>query len=150
MRIALWLHVTGIVVWVGGMFFAHMALRPAAASLPPPTRLPLLVATLRNFFRWAGLAIVVVLASGTWMASASGGFGAAGIAIHAMTGIGLVMTLVYAYIATAPYRAMRAAVASSKWEAAGAAMGTIRRLVALNLALGMLTIAIATLGKGAA
>jgi hypothetical protein len=64
-----------------------------------------------------------------------------------MTAVGLVMALVYAYIATSPYRALRAAVAASRWEAAGAAMGTIRRLVALNLALGMVTIAIATLGR---
>jgi uncharacterized membrane protein len=148
MRIALWLHVTGVVVWVGGMFFAHMALRPAAASLPPPVRLPLLATTLAHFFRWAGLAIVVVVASGTWMASAGGGFAAAGTAVHAMTAVGLVMTLVYAYIATSPYRALRAAVATSRWEAGGAAMGTIRRLVALNLALGVATIAIATLGRG--
>ena len=27
------LHVLGIVVWVGGMFFAYMALRPVAASV---------------------------------------------------------------------------------------------------------------------
>ena len=148
MRIALWLHVTGVVVWVGGMFFAHMALRPAALSLPPPVRLPLLAATLANFFRWAGLAIVLVLASGAWMATATGGFGAAGTVVHAMAAIGVVMTLVYAYVATVPFRAMRAAVAASRWEAAGSAMGAIRRLVALNLALGVLTIAIATLGKG--
>jgi uncharacterized membrane protein len=147
MRIALWLHLTGVVVWVGGMFFAHMALRPAAASLPPPVRLPLLAATLANFFRWAGFAIVVVIASGAWMASASGGFGAAGTAVHAMTAVGVVMTLVYAYVVMAPYRVLRAAVASSQWESAGAAMGRIRRLVALNLVLGVLTIAIATLGK---
>ena len=148
MRIALWLHVTGVVVWVGGMFFAHMALRPAVTSLPPPVRLPLLATTLAHFFRWAGAAIVAVLASGTWMASAGGGFPTAGTAVHAMTAVGLVMVLVYAYIATSPYRALRVAVAASRWEAAGAAMGTIRRLVALNLALGMVTIAIATLGKG--
>ena len=148
MRIALWLHVTGVAVWVGGMFFAHMALRPAALSLPPPVRLPLLAATLANFFRWAGLAIVLVLASGAWMATATGGFGAAGTVVHAMAAIGVVMTLVYAYVATVPFRAMRAAVAASRWEAAGSAMGAIRRLVALNLALGVLTIAIATLGKG--
>ena len=41
MRIALWLHLLATVVWVGGMFFAHVALRPAVAALPPPVRLPL-------------------------------------------------------------------------------------------------------------
>jgi len=150
MRIALWLHVTGVVVWVGGMFFAHMALRPAAVALPPPTRLPLLASTLARFFRWAGVAIALVLASGAWMTVERGGFRAVGADVHAMTAVGLVMTLVYAYIAAVPYRALRAAVAATQWEAGGAAMATIRRLVALNLALGLITIAIATLARGVA
>lgn len=38
MPLAITLHVLSAVVWVGGMFFAWMALRPVAASLlePPP------------------------------------------------------------------------------------------------------------------
>ena len=55
MQFARWLHVMGVVVWVGGMFFAHMALRPAVQSLAPPERLPLLAATLSRFiagWRW--------------------------------------------------------------------------------------------------
>ena len=36
------LHVLSIVVWVGGMVFAHFFLRPAAMELPPPQRVPLL------------------------------------------------------------------------------------------------------------
>ena len=42
MQIARWLHLLGVVVWVGGMFFAHMALRPSVLALNPPERLPLL------------------------------------------------------------------------------------------------------------
>ena len=33
MNLTLLLHVLSIVVWVGGMFFAYMALRPVAASV---------------------------------------------------------------------------------------------------------------------
>ena len=38
MAIAIPLHLLAAVIWVGGMFFAYMALRPVAASLlePPP------------------------------------------------------------------------------------------------------------------
>ena len=32
------LHVLAIVVWIGGMVFAHFFLRPAAARLEPPVR----------------------------------------------------------------------------------------------------------------
>lgn len=150
MRIALFLHLTGVVVWVGGMFFAHLALRPAAAALPPPVRLPLLAATLSRFFRWAGLSIVAVLASGAWMTVEAGGYRAVGTDVRLMTAAGLVMALVYAYIVVAPYRTLRTAVAAGQWPVGGAAMATIRRLVAVNLVLGLGTIAIATLARGVA
>ena len=146
MQIARWLHLMGVVVWIGGMFFAHFALRPAAQALPPAVRLPLLAATLSRFFVWAGVAVLAVLASGVWLSEAVGGFRAAGAAIHAMTAIGLVMALVYAYIVTGPYRRLKAAVADARWEAAAPAMAVIRRLVGLNLALGLVTIAVAVLG----
>ena len=44
MALALALHVIAAVIWVGGMLFAHMMLRPvAAAQLEPPQRLTLWV-----------------------------------------------------------------------------------------------------------
>ena len=35
MNVARWLHLLGVTIWVGGMFFAHMALRPSVAALAP-------------------------------------------------------------------------------------------------------------------
>ena len=147
MQIARWLHMMGVVVWIGGMFFAHFAPRPAAQELPPPVRLPLLAATLSRFFAWAGVAVLAILASGVWLSEAMGGFRAIGVSIHVMTAIGLAMALVFAYIVTGPYRRLKAAVADARWEAAAPAMAVIRRLVGLNLALGLATIAIAVLGR---
>lgn len=147
MQIARWLHLMGVVVWIGGMFFAHLALRPAALALAPGVRLPLLAATLARFFPWAGASVLAILASGTWLVLAAGGFRAVGASVHAMTVMGLVMTLVYGYILAGPFRAMREALGSSRLEAAGAAMAVIRRLVGFNLALGLLTIAVAVLGR---
>ena len=75
MKIALLFHVLEIVVWVGGMFFAYLALRPAAALLlEPPQRLALWQDTLRRFFNWVWLAIAFVLGSGLWMFFRMGGF----------------------------------------------------------------------------
>ena len=55
MGIALLLHLLGVVVWVGGMFFAYMALRPVAATvLGPPLRLGLWAACSVNSFRGYG------------------------------------------------------------------------------------------------
>jgi len=147
MQVARWLHLTGIVVWVGGMFFAHLALRPAALKLPPPQRLPLLADTLSRFFAWAGASVLAILGSGLWLSEAMGGFRATPASVHAMTALGVVMMLVYAYLVTGPYRLLRRAVAESRWEAGGVAMGSIRRLVGLNLVLGLVTIAVAVLGR---
>jgi uncharacterized membrane protein len=35
------IHLLAAVFWVGGMAFAYMVLRPAAAAFAPPERLPL-------------------------------------------------------------------------------------------------------------
>ncbi|MGN5479437.1 hypothetical protein ACTMU2_28655 [Cupriavidus basilensis] len=51
--ILLFLHVTAAVVWVGGMFFAYLCLRPVAGQvLDPPSRLQLWRGVFDRFFRW--------------------------------------------------------------------------------------------------
>lgn len=146
MRIAVLIHLLGVVVWVGGMFFAHVCLRPvAAAQLPPPQRLPLLAAVLGRFFPIVGVAIIAILVSGLLR------FGGLGGAVtpwrwHAMAGIGSVMMLIYLLIVLRYYPRLTAAVAAQTWPAGGAAMDTIRKLVLINLVLGVVTIAIAVAG----
>lgn len=147
MQIARWIHLLGVVVWVGGMFFAHMALRPAAQALPPPQRLPLLTAALGRFLTWVAVAIVGILGSGAVLISLLGGMKGVGSAVHTMTGIGVVMMLLYARIVAGPFRRLRGAVAAGEWERAGAAMTQVRKLVAVNLVLGLLTITVAVLGR---
>ncbi|HEY6898714.1 MAG TPA: hypothetical protein VI279_15765, partial [Rhodocyclaceae bacterium] len=59
----LFLHVASVVVWVGGMFFAYMCLRPAAVELlEPPQRLRLWLGVFDRFFRWVWLAVALILA----------------------------------------------------------------------------------------
>jgi uncharacterized membrane protein len=147
MSAALLLHVLAVVVWVGGMFFAHTALRPAAAAtLEPPQRLVLMEAALARFFAWVTVSIVVLLATGFGLIGALGGFRAVGAAIHAMAGIGVVMSLIFAELRLRPYRRLRAAVAAKAWPEAGAALAGVRRRVAVNLVLGIVTIVVAILG----
>jgi uncharacterized membrane protein len=147
MQIARWIHLLGVVVWIGGMFFAHMALRPAAQALAPPQRLPLLADALARFLAWVAVAIVGILGSGVVLIYLLGGMKGVGSAVHTMTGIGVVMMLVYARIVAGPFRRLRAAAATGEWERAGAAMGQVRKLVAVNLVLGLVTITIAVLGR---
>jgi len=156
----LFLHLLGVVIWVGGMFLMHFAVRPVAvAQLPPPQRLPLLVAILGRFFRWVTAAVAVVLASGVAMIAGIGAAATSGPAafgegmrlahgsVHLMFALGLLMSLVYAVIRLRPFPRLRAAVAAQDWPAAAGRLDLIRRLVATNLALGLLTIAVATVGR---
>lgn len=141
------LHLAGVIVWIGGMFFAHFCLRPVAAvQLPPPQRLPLLAAVLGRFFVAVAVAIVAILASGFALMAAAG-FGHAPIGLHVMMTLGLVMTAIFGIIYFGHFSRLRAGVARQDWPVAGAAMNRIRVLVATNLALGTLTVVVATLGS---
>ncbi len=144
--LTLFLHLAGVVVWIGGMFFAHFCLRPvAAAQLPPPQRLPLLAAVLGRFFLAVAASIVLIVVSGFASLTAVG-FPQAPLRWHAMMAVGLVMTAIFAVIYFSHYPRLKAGVASQDWPTAGAAMDRIRVLVATNLVLGAATIAVATLG----
>ena len=46
-------HVLAVVVWVGGMAFAHFFLRPSLVLLEPPSRVKLMHAVLFAFSRGA-------------------------------------------------------------------------------------------------
>lgn len=140
-------HVLGAVVWVGGMFFAYMALRPAAGeALEPPQRLKLWSGTLRRFFNWVWFAVVLLLASGFYLTYQLGGFNAPAY-VYFMMAIGIVMMLIFAHVFFAPFKRLKRGVESQDWKAAGAALNQIRILVAVNLFLGLIVIATATLGK---
>lgn len=140
------LHIAGVIVWVGGMFFAHYCLRPVAvAQLAPPQRLPLLAGVLGRFFAVVAIAVGVILGSGFAMMFTVS-FKNALLHWHVMMATGLVMAGVFAWIYGGIYPKLAAGVAAQDWPAAGAAMERIRKLVAFNLHLGFLTIVIATLG----
>ena len=152
MSYSLWLmvHLLGVIVWVGGMFFAHFALRPAAAEvLQPPQRLPLLAAALGRFFKWVALSIALILISGVAIMILFLGNGARlGPHIHAMTTLGLIMMLIFGHIRFAGFKRLLAAVAAQDWSAGAAAMAQIRRLVLVNLVLGLITTVIVFVGRG--
>lgn len=149
MSISIVLHVLAAVIWVGGMFFAYMALRPAAAQvLEPPLRLQLWVKAFRLFFVWVWLSVILILASGYWMLfNYFGGFGNAGMYIQLMHALGLVMVSIYLHVFFAPYRRLRHAVIIEDYPEGGKQLGRIRRLVGLNLLLGLTVVVIASGGR---
>jgi len=149
MGLAVLLHVIAAVIWVGGMFFAYMFLRPVAASqLEPPARLTLWVGVFGKFFPWVWASIAVILASGFWMIFAVfGGMGAVGLYVHAMLGLGVLMMLIFFHVFFAPYGRLKRAVAAQDWPAGGKALSQIRMMVGINTLIGLLTFAIGAAGR---
>jgi len=146
-NLLVFLHIAGVVVWVGGMFFAHQCLRPVAAQqLQPPQRLPLWVGVFARFFPWVWVAVALILASGLAM-MLQVGFRHAPLNWHLMFGLGLAMMLIFAHVFFAPFARLKRHVARQQWQEAGAALNQIRQMVGINLILGFLTIALAALGR---
>lgn len=134
------LHLAAAILWLGGMGFMLLAMRPAAmATLPPPQRLPLLAAAMQRFFVVVWLCIATLLASGLYLLGAMG-MKQAPPGWHAMFGIGLLMCALFAFLYFAPYRRLQRAVAASDWPAGGAQVRQIAPIVIANFALGWLAI----------
>ncbi len=149
MALALTLHLLAAVIWIGGMFFAYMALRPVAGNLlEPPVRLALWSGVFKRFFPWVWLSIIVLLGSGFWMIFAElGGMANVGIHINIMLGLGILMMLLFMHAYFGPFRRLQHAVIESDWKTGGAKLNQIRVLIKTNLILGLLVVIIATAGR---
>ncbi|MCA8927272.1 MAG: CopD family protein [Alphaproteobacteria bacterium] len=142
------LHALAAVIWVGGMFFAYMALRPSVGPLAPPERVALWARVFGRFFPWVWVAVAVLLASGFWIILVGwGGFASAGKHAHYMMLLGLIMMALFAHLYFAPFRRLKAAVAAGDTPTAAKQIGQIRWIVAINLLLGLVTVVIGASGR---
>ena len=148
MSLLLAAHVLGALFWVGGMAFAYMVLRPAAGALEAPARLTLWRDVFKRFLPWVGVAIVALLVSGyAMMFMAYGGFARAPLFVHVMQGLGILMMLLYLHLYFAPWTRLQRFVASSDWQNAGKQLAMIRKLVAINLTLGVIVVLVGSTGR---
>ncbi len=144
----LFLHLIAVTFWVGGMAVMHFAVRPAAvATLEPPQRLAFMAAALSRFFVGVSIAVAATLVSGLWLLMAGGGFARVHWSVHGMFTGGLVMMALFLHIRFAPYARLQRAVAAREWPVAAAQLGSIRKLVAVNLTLGVVVVALAVVGR---
>lgn len=136
--IAIALHVVAAVVWVGGLFFAYIVLRPSVAGLEPPQRLQLWADVFKRFFPWVWMAIIILLLSGYWLIfDWFKGFSSAPGHVHLMHLVGWVMTLLFVYLYYKIYPLFVNAIKQQDWPAGGAALNRIRHIVLINLVLGL-------------
>jgi uncharacterized membrane protein len=148
MALLIALHVLAVVVWVGGMAFAYVVLRPSAGPLELETRLALWHRVFRRFFPWVWTSIILLLASGYGMIFFYfGGFAGAGLYIHVMQGIGIVMMLLFIHLFFVPWRRFSHAIEGKHFAEAAKNLDQIRRIVAVNLVLGLVTIIVGASGR---
>ena len=141
------IHVLSIVLWIGGMAFAHFFLRPAVAQLEASVRLRLMHDVLGRFFQAVLVASLLTLISGVWMLGRvakqvvqSGGSFEMPLAWTVMAVLGIVMVAIFMHIRFVLFKRLGQAVAASEWSAGAAAMAQIRRWVSINLGTGFLVL----------
>ncbi|MFN9194042.1 MAG: CopD family protein [Pseudomonadota bacterium] len=146
------LHVLAVMLWVGGMLFAHFMLRPALTVLEPPQRLALMHAVLGRFFTAVLWASLLTLVSGFWMigrmarsAAQTGGQFIWPADWLAMAILGTLMVAVFGHIRFVLWRRLDRAQRAGEAVAAASALASIRTWVLANLVLGLVVVVLAVL-----
>ena len=148
MAVLIALHVLAVAVWVGGMCFAYVVLRPSAGPLEPETRLQLWHRVFGRFFPWVWTSVVLLLATGYGMIFLYfGGFAGAGLYIHVMQGLGIVMMLLFLHLFFVPWRRFSHAMEGKHFAEAAKNLDQMRRIVAVNLVIGVITIIVGASGR---
>ena len=146
--LAITLHVLAAIIWVGGMFFGFLAVRPALAEMDTKHRARIWVGIFRRFFPWVWGSIVVLLVSGIYMAFDSfDSLAHAPIFVNVMMGLGILMMLIFGHLFFGPYKRLKQAVATGDDAMAVKSMAMIRVIMGVNLALGIIVVLDAMLGS---
>jgi uncharacterized membrane protein len=131
------------VLWVGGMFFAYVVLRPSLVAIEPPQRMLLHTQVFRRFFLVVWHAMPIAVLSGFAMIYGRyGGMAGVGWNVHAMLGLGLLMSAIFLFLVFGPYKRFRRTTDRTRMAAS---MDSIRKLIGVNLVLGLVTVVIAAL-----
>ncbi|WP_024692011.1 CopD family protein [Pseudomonas syringae] len=144
------LHLLAALVWVGGMFFAWMVLCPAViAALEGPSRLKVWVQVFPRFFAWVWAAVVLLPITGIGMIQLNfTGFETAPRYVQIMMGLYVVMVALFLRIQSLQLPELRRAVEAEQWAEGAAALGNIRRLVGINLIIGLAVVMLAAARPG--
>lgn len=150
------LHLLAIIVWIGGMVFAHCFLRPAVGVLEPATRVRLMHNVLGRFFSVVLVAATLTLLTGGWMIGRMAAMMTqSGVRFNmpiewmVMATLGLMMMLIFGHIRFSLYKRLSRAVQALDWPAGAAALAQIRTWVVVNLVLGVLIVLVTLLGASA-
>ncbi|NDP39008.1 MAG: hypothetical protein GZ093_09735 [Rhodoferax sp.] len=147
------IHLLSIIVWVGGMVFAHFFLRPALTQLDAPQRIRLMHHVLGRFFNAVLVAAALTLGSGIWMIGRTARqMAQSGVKFNmplewmVMATLGLLMMAIFGHIRFGLYARLSRAVTAGDWPAGGAALASIRTWVMVNLVIGVVIVLVTLIG----
>lgn len=143
------IHLVAAILWMGGMAFMLMALRPAAVALmQPPERLMLMGAVWRRFFPVVLVSAIALFATGANLYTtlfralkAATGEGSVPSGWNLMLVLGLLMMVIFAYLYGFTYPKFKRAMSALDWPLAGKVAAQVHRLMVANFILGWLAIA---------
>ena len=136
------LHLLCAVLWVGGMFFSYVVLRPSMLAIEAPQRMILHTRVFRRFFLVIWHAMPIAIISGFAMVGLQWNMATAPWQLNAMMGLGLIMGAVFLAIFFGPYRQFRRTIDRNRMASS---LDNIRKLIGVNLILGLVTIIVAGL-----
>jgi uncharacterized membrane protein len=136
------LHLLCAVLWVGGMFFAYVVLRPSMAAIEAPQRMLLHTRVFKKFFLVVWHVMPLVLITGGAMLALNWDMATLPWQINAMMALGLLMAAVFLVIVFGPYRQFRRTTDRNRMASS---LDSIRKLIGVNLVLGLITVIVAGL-----
>ncbi len=146
--LAIALHGLAATVWVGGMFFAYIVLRPSIMLLEPHRRLSVWAGVFKRFFPWVWMSVIILPLTGYYLVfSAFGGFATSPVYVHLMHLLGLIMIALFIFLYYVPYPKLKAAVVREDWTEAGTALNRVRQVVLVNLVLGLILLVAVYAGR---
>ena len=142
------LHAVAATLWIGGIFFAFIALRPAAQEvLQPRERLHLWRVAYGKFFRLVWLLITILIATGYYqLFFRFAGFANSQPYLHLMHTIGLIMVVIFCYLYFSLYFSLCRLVDTEDISAAADTLKKMRPVMATNLFLGIVITAVGVCG----
>jgi uncharacterized membrane protein len=148
MKVVIWLftalHLLSVVLWLGGMAFLLMVLRPSLNAIEPGARLVLQGNAFRRFFRLIWLVMPITIGTGIILRLLSYQGGTAPLAVTLMQGGGILMAVIFIVTISLPHRRLQAKLKAG--QATLADLTPVRGLMLANLAIGgAILIAVASL-----
>lgn len=145
---ALALHMLASVLWMGGLFFALVVLRPALDGLSEDERRRLWGRLLPRAFAVAWICVVILLVTGYGVLYFGyEGLAGAGTHVRIMEWLGLVMFLMFGWMYFRPFRQFMQALAEDDRQRQAVEMVRLKGANGLILALGLIVLALAATGN---